>query len=400
MKNVFWLAAALLTGILAVGMDELIISPVLPDIASSLHCQLDVAALGVSAYSLVIALVAPVLAPLGDRWPRRYIMMGELVLFAFASVICASSRSVAVFLVARALAGVAAGGIVPSTYAYVGDIIPSQQRGRVMGAVMSGWSLALVIGVPFGGWLGSRWGWRTTFVAIACLALLAATILGLLKPGCTRQASAQSRAGPGVSALRRVLRIRGVAPLIIATFCDMFGFYGAYTFLGPYIRLTHHAGSGFSGIIITSYGIGLALSPVMGRLADSVGHRQSLVAGLAALPMILAALPYVSIRTGWLLLALLGWGIGQSTVLTTLATLLSGLSPEHRGQVMGLYSLATNVAAAAAAAAMGPMFLALGYGWVCAVCAAATIAGTAVAAFSFKRAQSPHRIRASEDSTV
>jgi DHA1 family inner membrane transport protein len=400
MKNVLGAAAALLTGILAVGMDELIISPVLPDVAASLHSRVDVVALGVSAYSLVIAVVAPVLAPLGDRWPRRHIMIGELVLFALASVVCATSQSVVMFLAARAMAGVAAGGIVPSTYAYVGDIVPAEQRGRVMGVVMSGWSLALVLGVPFGGWLGNRWGWRTAFIAISGLALLAATILGLVRPKRIGQAGAPSDAGLGVSALRRVLRVRGAIPLIVTTFCDMFGFYGTYTFLGPYIRFTHHAGSGLAGVIITSYGIGLALSPVIGRLSDSKGHRRVLLAGLAVLSMLLAVLPYVSMYTGVLLVALLVWGIGQSTALTTITTLLSGLSHEHRGQIMGLYSFATNVAAAVAAATMGPVFLTLGYRWVGASCAVVTLAGAALAAFSFKRASEMMRIGAGEDTTA
>ncbi|MCL6445256.1 MAG: MFS transporter [Alicyclobacillus sp.] len=100
------------------------------------------------------------------------------------------------FLVARALSGLAAGGIVPSTYAYVGDIVPAEQRGRVMGVVMSGWSLALILGVPFGGWLGSRLGWRLAFVALSGLALLAVVILGLLQPEYTRQASAPKSAAP------------------------------------------------------------------------------------------------------------------------------------------------------------------------------------------------------------
>ncbi|MCL6625345.1 MFS transporter [Alicyclobacillus shizuokensis] len=167
-----WPAVTLLIGIFAIGMDELVISPLLIDLSNTLHGSLNITVLAVSLYGLAIAISAPFMAPLGDPIPRRILMFGTLVTFIVASLICALASNIPVLLVGRALTGLAAGAFVPSAYAYVGDSVPVAQRGRVMGVVMSGWAVALVLGVPVGGWIGGQFGWRATFVSIAILAAM------------------------------------------------------------------------------------------------------------------------------------------------------------------------------------------------------------------------------------
>ncbi len=76
---------------------------------------------------------------------------------------------------------------------------------------------------------------------------------------------------------RMGFQIPGVSSLIFVTFCDMFGFYGAYTFLGSFVRSSSHLGSDVAGGLVMAYGIGFAVSPVMGYFTDRFGRRRSLI---------------------------------------------------------------------------------------------------------------------------
>lgn len=358
-------AVALLIGVFAIGMDELIISPILLDISKSMHSPMSTAALAVSVYGLAIAISAPLVAPIGDRIGRRTLMLATLLLFLFATMVCVEAPNITVLLVARALLGVAAGAFVPSAYAYVGDNVPYEKRGRVMGIVMSGWAAALVIGVPAGAWVGGLLGWRMSFVIVGILAMISLVFITLLPK--------ESRVGKeavsiGVRHLVRTfclaVQIPGVQTLLSITFCTMFGFYGAYTYLGSFLRSNYHFGSAAAGAFMLMYGIGLALSPVTGQITDLFGKRQSLLIALVVLSALLCVIPHLSHNIVLLVPALIVWGIGQSIALTTLSTLLTESSNEHRGQVMGLYSFFTNIAVALGSSLMGYVYNVYGYAFV------------------------------------
>ncbi|WP_156039982.1 MFS transporter [Alicyclobacillus macrosporangiidus] len=372
-----WPAVTLLIGIFAIGMDELVISPLLIDVSNTFHSSLSVTALSVSIYGLTIAISAPIVSPLGDQIPRRTLMLGTLVGFIVASAVCAVAPNMLVLLIGRALSGMAAGAFVPSAYAYVGDSVPFTHRGRVMGVVLSGWAAALVIGVPFGGWVGGQLGWRATFVSIAILAVVATCLMFRLpQVHAVTDSSVQAREHQSfMQACWKVVQIPGVLPLVFVTFCDMFGFYGAYTFLGSFVRSSQHFGTAAAGELIIPYGIGFALSPLTGRFADRFGHRRSLLIALFLLAAVLTSLPHLGQSVLFLTPVLLVWGIGQSTALTTLSTLLTEASQEHRGQVMGLYSFATNMAVALGSSLMGSIYTMYGYVSVGMVCAVISLIG-------------------------
>jgi DHA1 family inner membrane transport protein len=375
-SSYLWPAVTILIGIFAIGMDELVISPLLPDVANTLHGSLGTTALAVSVYGLTIAISAPLVAPFGDRIPRRILMLGTLVVFVVASVLCSLAPNIPVLLVARALTGLAAGAFVPSAYAYVGDSVPYTYRGRVMGVVMAGWAAALVLGIPVGGWIGEQFGWRATFVSIAILsAISTCCMFRLPQAGRVTDAPVTAPQWSPMRTYRMGFQIPGVSLLIFVTFCDMFGFYGAYTFLGSFVRSSDHFGSAAAGELIIPYGIGLALSPLMGRVADRFGHRRSLLVALVVLTAVLTALPHLGQSALFLIPVLFMWGIGQSTALTTLSTLLTETSQEHRGQVMGLYSFATNMAVALGSSLMGPVYTTYGYASVCMICAVISLIG-------------------------
>jgi len=171
---------SLTLGIVAIGVEGLVIAPVLPDIATTFAVSPARAAWAVSVYGLTVAIVAPLAASAGNRLGRKASMVGGLSLFAVTSMACAMASSFPLFLGGRALCGAAAGFFLPACYAYVGDAVAYAERGRAMGRVMAGWSLAMIAGVPAGGWMAQCWGWRAPFVAVSVLACACLYRMGVL----------------------------------------------------------------------------------------------------------------------------------------------------------------------------------------------------------------------------
>ncbi|WP_254211926.1 MFS transporter [Streptomyces sp. ADI95-16] len=371
-----------MAGIFAVGSEELVVSPLLVDMATSFDTTVAVMALSVSAYGVSTAIGALLFAPLGDRFSRRLSLTIGMAAFVSGTLMCAFATGPGLFFTGRALAGLATGAFVPTAYAFVGDHIAYRHRAKAMGILVSSWSISLVLGVPMGSFIGQWANWRWTFgmlsvlgVFVACVLLMTRVGAGPATDGVPPPATAPDTAPAPVSSQRwiqsaaRAFLAPKVSLYVLATFLNMLGFYGMYTFLGSALQYRFGDGSSMTGIMILLYGLGFATSFVTGRWADKLGKERVLAALLGGLVPALVAIPLVAGWTPLLVLCLFLWGAMQSLVVTLLSTLLSESSQQYRGTVLAFYSLATNLAVALGAALLGPLFTAYGFsalGWVCA----------------------------------
>ncbi|MBX9427144.1 MFS transporter [Streptomyces lateritius] len=367
-----------MAGIFAVGSEELVVSPLLVNMADSFGATVALMALSVSVYGIGTAVGALLFAPLGDRVSRRLSLVVGMVMFVLGTVLCASATGPGTFFTGRVLAGLATGAFVPTAYAFVGDQIPYRHRARAMGILVSSWSLSLVLGVPLGSFVGEWAGWRWTFGLLAILGALVVFVLLMVGGGkpardqgdpAAAEKSAEPSRGGWVRSTAQAFRGPRVTVYVLATFLNMFAFYGMYTFLGSALQYRFGSGSSMTGLMILLYGLGFATSFLTGRWADELGKEKVLVALLAGLVPALVAIPFVTRWTALLVVCLFLWGAMQSLVVTLLSTLLSECSPQHRGAILALYSLATNLGVALGAALLGPLFTAYGFsavGWVCA----------------------------------
>ncbi|WP_257234800.1 MFS transporter [Streptomyces sp. JV178] len=370
---------ALMAGIFAVGSEELVVSPLLLGMADSFRTSVALMALSVTVYGIATAIGALIFAPLGDRMSRRVSLTIGMTMFVLGTVLCALAPSPALLFTGRALAGLATGAFVPTAYAFVGDQIPYRHRGRAMGIIVSSWSLSLVLGVPMGSFVGGWVGWRWTFGLLAILGALVTLVLVRAGGGGTAagpadatpdgEAAAEPSERGWIRDAARAFLAPRVPTYVLATFLNMLGFYGMYTFLGSALQYRFGTGSSLTGIMILLYGLGFATSFLTGRWADEWGKERVLVVLLAGLVPALALIPQATRWTPLLVVCLFLWGAMQSLVVTLLSTLLSECSQQHRGAILAFYSLATNLGVAIGAGVFGSLFSAYGFdalGWVCA----------------------------------
>ena len=361
---------SLTLAIATVGLQALMVAPLLTDMARDLAVGPAAIGRAVGLYGAGVAVAALIAAPRLDAWPRRRALALALAALGLALAGCALAADAVMLAVAMAACGLAAGVILPATYALAGDLAPQELRSRAVGRVIVGWSVAMVLGVPAAALLAEQLGWRGAYAVIAGVAGLAA--LAVLRLPAARQPE-----GARLVPYRVALAQPGVVRLLVMTLAYMMAFYGCYTFLTDHLRATDDLGPSLGGWISLSYGLGFGVAVLGDGLLDRWGPWRVAAPAFLVLAGLMLLLPLAAAESPWAVVVLaLPWGVVNHFGLNVLVSLLSSGEPALRGAVMGLYSAVTYIAHFLAGAGLGLVYAGAGFTAVAVIAAA----GLAVAA--------------------
>ena len=197
MNRLLWTLAL---GVFAGALDLSVLSPALPALGRDFGVQTNELAWVFTLYLLVTVLSIALASTLADRFGRRPVYLACLVLFAAGSIVAITAPNYAVFLLARAIQALGAGGIFPVATATIGDVVPKGQRGAVLGIVAATWGLAAVIGPSLGGLVTHFISWRWIFAANVPLAAVVFAFASARHPGrCAAQGRATRRGRIGAA---------------------------------------------------------------------------------------------------------------------------------------------------------------------------------------------------------
>jgi EmrB/QacA subfamily drug resistance transporter len=121
---------------------------------------------------------APLYGKLGDLYGRKRLLQAAIVLFLAGSALCGLSRDMTELIVFRAIQGLGGGGLMVTTVAVVGDIIPPRQRGRYQGYFGAVFGVSTVIGPLLGGFFVDNLSWRWIFYVNLPLGAVALVVIG------------------------------------------------------------------------------------------------------------------------------------------------------------------------------------------------------------------------------
>lgn len=298
---------ALSAGAFAIGTTEFVIMGLLLQVSADLHVSIAAAGLLISGYAIGVAVGAPLLTIATRSMPRKAVLLALMVIFTLGNLACALAPGYGWLMVARVVTALAHGTFFGVGAVVATGLVPPQRRASAISIMFTGLTLATLLGVPAGAWLGLQFGWRATFWVITLIGAAAFAVIAFFVPANRQGDAADAAAAPLRDELAAVLRpqvLRGLAMTVLG----YAGVFTVFTYIQPLLtRITGVPDSAVSPILLV-FGGGMAVGNLLGgRLADR-GTMPAALGTLAALAAVLGAMQF-AIGTPWLavvFVALLG----------------------------------------------------------------------------------------------
>ncbi|WP_051704257.1 MFS transporter [Glycomyces sp. NRRL B-16210] len=255
---------AMSIGAFGIGAAEFVIMGILPQLAAAQGVSLAQAGLAVSAYAIGVVLGAPLLTVATTRIPRKPLLIGLMGWFALANLATALAPDFGFLLATRFIAGLPHGAFFGAAAVVGASLVPFERRARAIAGIMSGLTVATIVGVPVSTLLVGHISWRWIFAAVAALAVLAAAAIWATVPD-TRGVVVATRAADEI----RAIRSRKVLLPLVTGAVGFGGMFAAYTYLTPILEEVTGLNALAIAITLAVFGIGLTLGNVVGgQIAD------------------------------------------------------------------------------------------------------------------------------------
>ncbi|WGD38024.1 MFS transporter [Lysinibacter sp. HNR] len=358
--------------------------------------------LTVFAFTVVITVIP--LTILTRSWGRRTIIIVALSGLALSTLLSAWAPSYELLVVARFVGGLVHGLFWSVVSAYAGYLVPRADVGRAVSLIVSGGTLAFVLGVPMGTALGQWLGWRAAFTVIALAAGAGAVLVRFFVPAVKRSAPPTARQRRQQEALLRTGETPIVRPSVWrdettlatlficgATALVMIGHYSYYSYIVPYLLDVTGISSELLPVMLFVFGIAGAVGLVL--LGTIFSSRVSLALRWALLGAFVgvALMATFSNVQGLAIAAFVLWGVAFGMLPPSLQTTMIRTSSEQiRDTASAAYTLSFNTGIGGGAL-VGALFLgSLGLQalpWVNAVVLAIVLVATLVGVRVFSRRQ-------------
>jgi DHA1 family inner membrane transport protein len=278
---------ALAIGAFGIGTTEFVVMGMLPEIADGLGVSVPSVGLLISAYAVGVVIGAPTLTALGVRFTPRQTLIALMALFVVGNALSALAPTYETLAAARVVTALAHGSFFGVGAVAARRLVAPERGTSAISLMISGLTMANVVGVPLGAFVAQQTSWRLVFAAIAVIGLV--TIAGLLawlpgdvgEPGNLRSELAAFRRG----------QVWLVLGLTVIGFSALFA---VYSYVSPI--LTELSGIPVEWVtpVLALFGVGTTVGTLAGgRLGDRYGF-SSVTVGLLATAAVLVAFAFLA----------------------------------------------------------------------------------------------------------
>ncbi|MCK2034395.1 MFS transporter [Microbacterium sp. KSW4-4] len=383
-----WALLSLAIGSFGIGMTEFVVMGLLPNIAadllpsvwaSSQEEALSQAGWLISLYALGVVIGAPTIAGFVARYPRHRVMIVlalALTVFNALTVVLPTFELVGV---SRFLAGLPHGAYFGIGALVAADVMGPGNRAKGVAFILTGLTVANVVGVPLGTFLGQEWGWRAAFAVVALVFALATVFIALFVPAHPGNPGRTMRAELGVFRIGQVWFTLGVGAIGFG------GFFAVYSYIAPLVTEVAGSPDWVVPIVLVLMGLGMTGGNLVGGHLADIDLRRTLLLGLAAMAVVFALLAVLSFWIVSLSLVVVLVGFVSSVLSPTIQTRLMDVAGDNQSIAAAMNHSALNIGNSLGAF-LGGIVIAIGWGftapaWTGAVLA---VAGLLIALVSYR----------------
>lgn len=291
---------ALTAGAFGIGTTEFVIMGLLMQVAADLHVSIAAAGLLISGYALGVFIGAPLLTAATNRMPRKAVLVALMIVFTLGNLACALAPNYALLMAARVITSLAHGTFFGVGAVVATGLVSEDRKASAISIMFTGLTVATLLGVPAGAWLGLEYGWRATFWAVTAIGVFATVIIATLVPA--------DRSAPMPLSFRDELRVVARPQVVLGLLMTVLGFGGmftVYTYIQPLLtQVTGFADAAVSPVLLV-FGVGMIIGNLLGgRFADR-RLAAALLGTLALLALVMGAMGF-ALHSRWAMVVFTG----------------------------------------------------------------------------------------------
>ncbi|GGM46854.1 MFS transporter [Microbacterium saperdae] len=369
-------------------MTEFVIMGLLPNIASDLlpalsatsqEDALSQAGWLISLYALGVVIGAPTIAGFVARYPRHRVMIVlalALTVFNALTVVLPTFELVGI---SRFLAGLPHGAYFGIGALVAADVMGPGNRAKGVAFILTGLTVANVVGVPLGTYLGQEFGWRAAFAVVAFVFAVATLCITFFVPKHPGEPGRTMRQELGVFRIRQVWFTLGVGAIGFG------GFFAVYSYIAPLVTEVAGSPEWVVPIVLVLMGLGMTAGNLVGGHLADIDLRRTLLFGLAAMAVVFALLAVLSFWIVSLSLIVLIVGFVSSVLSPTIQTRLMDVAGDNQSIAAAMNHSALNIGNSLGAF-LGGVVIALGWSYTAPAWtgAALALAGLLIALLSYR----------------
>lgn len=339
---------ALAFGNFIIGTGLLIVAGMLPQLAEGLGVSLPVAGQLITAFAVTVCVAAPLLASATSRVDRRALLTAMQLLYLAGHLAAALVSSFVPMLAVRVVTSIGAALFTAQAAATAALIVPPQERGRAMAFLFLGWSVAGVLGLPLGAYVGATFGWRAGFALVAALAALGAAAVWSAVPAGLKPQPVDGAMWRAVLTNRGLLSTLAVTALYAAAAFGIFGYFvpAAHAFINA---SPHEVSLLFGTLGVMS----LVGNSAAARVMDRAGAENVVLCGLGSVLVAHLLWPWSAGAPLLFAAAIAIWGLGFSAGFSAQQARLVALAPAQASVSIALNTSATYLGQAVGTAGAG-----------------------------------------------
>ncbi|WP_147321438.1 MFS transporter [Arenibacter sp. A80] len=363
---------ALGVGGFGIGMTEFVIMGILPDVANSLQISIPQAGHFISAYALGVVIGAPTLTAMSGKWPAHKVLLFLMLWFTVFNTLSAFSTDYVTLMIARFLSGLPHGAFFGIGAVVAGKLAKEGKAAQAIATMFAGLTIANVIGVPIGTYLGHHYNWNLSFLMVGIVGIAAMACIYFWIPKMEKSSSA------GFFKDLQVFKRVEIWLLILLTTIGTGGFFAWYSYIAPLLtNVSGHSESMVSYAMILA-GIGMVFGNFIGaKMAEIFSPLKAVIISLSLMVMVLIINFLVAANPVAILILTFIIGIVSFMVGTPiqLAIIRASKGSEMLGSSMN--QSAFNMGNASGAFFAG-LPIAMGFGFTSASLVGALMAGTGI----------------------